>query len=499
MKIKTKLVVAFIIIILVPVVLCSVSAYGITRYQLREIEDYYGIDDPGYESLSDSTQLFNHLTKQIYYEIAHEIETDASRLEETDYLRDLNERLKSAYSFLVFRCNEEITYNGGSAEQSENVLMVLPEYGDYETNAEKGIYLDGKNRYLIKQIDFKVDNGDKCSIFIVTEMAEIIPEVKGMIWEMILAVFIILAITATLLVAWIYSSMLRPLHELQMAANNIANGNLDFTVKVKAEDEIGVLCKDFEEMRKRLKENAEEKIQYDKDSKELISNISHDLKTPVTAVKGYAEGIMDGVADSPERMEKYIKTIYNKACDMEKLIEELTFYSKIDTNRIPYNFAKIHIDQYFRDCVEEMGMDLEQKNIELTYFDYMEKDEVIIADPEQLRKVVNNIIGNSVKYMGAGPDKKGIINIRLKDEGDFIKIEMEDNGKGIAVKDLPYIFERFYRTDASRNSSQGGSGIGLSIVRKIVEDHGGRIWATSKEDTGTVMHMVFRKYQETCQ
>ena len=98
-------------------------------------------------------------------------------------------------------------------------------------------------------------------------------------------------------------------------------------------------------------------------------------------------------------------------------------------------------------------------------------------------------------YMGSG--KKGIINIRLKDEGDFVKVEIEDNGKGIAVKDLPYIFDRFYRTDASRNSSQGGSGIGLSIVRKIVEDHGGRIWAASKEDTGTVMHMVFRKYQET--
>ena len=202
---------------------------------------------------------------------------------------------------------------------------------------------------------------------------------------------------------------------------------------------------------------------------------------------------MDGVADTPEKLNKYICTIYNKANDMSHLIEELTFYSKIDTNRIPYTFNKINIDQYFRDCVEEMKLDLEEKNIEMTYFNYTDEDIIIIADAEQLKKVVNNIIGNSVKYLDK---KKGIINIRIKDAGDFVQVEIEDNGKGIAIKDLPYIFDRFYRTDASRNSSQGGSGIGLSIVKKIIEDHGGRIWATSKEATGTVMCFVFRKYKE---
>ena len=97
------------------------------------------------------------------------------------------------------------------------------------------------------------------------------------------------------------------------------------------------------------------------------------------------------------------------------------------------------------------------------------------------------------KYMNK-TDK--FINIRIKDVGDFIQVEMEDNGRGIAQKDLPYIFDRFYRTDASRNSATGGSGIGLSIVKKIIEDHGGKIWATSKEDSGTTMYFVIRKYQE---
>ena len=136
-----------------------------------------------------------------------------------------------------------------------------------------------------------------------------------------------------------------------------------------------------------------------------------------------------------------------------------------------------------------MGLDLEQKNIQLNYSNLAGSDTVVIADPEQMKKVINNIISNSVKYM----DKPhGIIDIRILDEADSIRIEIEDNGKGIVQKDLPKIFERFYRTDASRNSAQGGSGIGLSIVKKIIEDHGGYIWATSRDGEGTCMHFVLR-------
>ena len=139
-------------------------------------------------------------------------------------------------------------------------------------------------------------------------------------------------------------------------------------------------------------------------------------------------------------------------------------------------------------------MDLENRNIYLSYENLLDKGTIIIADPVQLRKVINNIIGNSIKYMDK---EKKAVSIRLLDAVDSVRVEIEDNGKGIASKDLANIFERFYRTDASRNSSQGGSGIGLSIVKKIIEDHGGYIWATSKEGEGTCMHFVIRKYFET--
>ncbi|MCU6748502.1 MULTISPECIES: sensor histidine kinase [Lachnospiraceae] len=304
---------------------------------------------------------------------------------------------------------------------------------------------------------------------------------------------LIVFLTAALLIYWIYRTVSVPLTKLQRAARNIKEGNLDFEIKREADDEIGQLCQDFEEMRLRLKANAEEKVAYDKENKELISNISHDLKTPITAIKGYVEGIMDGVADTPEKMDRYIKTIYNKANEMDLLINELTLYSKIDTNRIPYNFTTISAKNYFGDCAEDLYMELEAKGVQFVYRNYVETDSKVIVDPEQLRRVINNIVSNSLKYM----DKpKGKITMNLKDVGDFIQVELGDNGKGITAKDLPYIFDRFYRTDASRNSSKGGSGIGLSIVKKIVEEHGGNIWATSEEGVGTTMYFVVRKYQE---
>lgn len=333
-------------------------------------------------------------------------------------------------------------------------------------------------------------------LFMIYRFNEFGPEVRTMVVQMLVSGVLMLVFICASLTIWVYRSVLRPLSKLQEATRKIRDGNLDFTLEVEEDDEIGELCQDFEEMRIRLKENAAEKAQYDIENKELISNISHDLKTPITAIKGYVEGILDGVASSPEKLDKYIRTIYNKANDMDRLIDELTFYSKIDTNKIPYTFTKINVDDYFRDCAEEVGLDMESRNIELGYFNYVNEDVMIIADVEQLKRVINNIVSNSVKYL----DKpRGIINIRIKDVGDFIQVEIEDNGRGIAAKDLPYIFDRFYRTDSSRNSSQGGSGIGLSIVRKIIEDHGGRIWATSKEGIGTEMHFVLRKYQEVIQ
>lgn len=491
MKFKNKIIISFCIIIFVPILLALIVLFSFQQIQFKAIERTYGVEGADYSYFSNSTQLLSRFTQDSFNEMADIAQTHPERFLDQEYLEGLNAQLMEKSSYLVVRKMGELTYVGEKTEDS--LLGRLPEYGEMDGDANTGIYVDGEEQILIKQIDFRYPDDSEGSAFIVTTLEETVPEIKSLMADVLVSVLLILVLTACMLTIWIYTSLINPIKKLQVAAQNIKDGNLDFTVDVESNDEIGELCKNFEEMRQRLKDNAEEKIASEKENKALISNIAHDLKTPITAVKGYAEGIIDGVADTPEKRDKYIRTIYNKANEMDTLINELTLYSKIDTNRIPYNFARLNVSEYFNDCIEEIGLDLEAKNVGLAYFNYADEDIQIIADPEQLKRVINNIVGNSVKYLDK---KKGIINIRIKDVGDFIQVEIEDNGRGIAARDLPYIFDRFYRADASRNSATGGSGIGLSIVKKIIEDHGGKIWATSKESMGTVMYFVIRKYQE---
>ena len=491
MKFKNKIIISFCIIIFVPIFLSVLTIFSVQKIQMKAIERTYGIVDDNYNYLSNTTQLFYRFTKGSFEDLKKVAKENPEKFEDTTYLEDTNAELEKKSSYLVVRKDSALVYIGKDGGSS--LLTQLPPYGDNTDNAYSGTYIDGEEQALLKQVDFVYPDESKGSAFIVTVLESSVPELKKMAVDIMIAVLLILVLTACMLTIWIYTSMINPIKKLQAAAQNIKEGNLDFTVEVENDDEIGELCRSFEEMRQRLKDNTEEKIESERENKTLISNIAHDLKTPITAVKGYAEGLMDGVADTPEKRDKYIRTIYNKANEMDTLINELTLYSKIDTNRIPYNFAKINISDYFMDCVEELGLDLEAKNIGLGYFNYVDEDVQIIADPEQLRRVINNIVGNSIKYLDK---QKGFINIRIKDVGDFIQVEIEDNGRGISARDLPYIFDRFYRADASRNSATGGSGIGLSIVKKIIEDHGGKIWATSKETIGTVMYFVIRKYQE---
>lgn len=492
LKLKTRLAVAFVIITVVPLVLIYAVVGGLSNYQMKSFRKAYNLTEQVNLFFGNSLQIFNRMTQREQVEIEQVLNSNPGQFDDMAYLEKLNERLNGKYAYLLVRKGSRIVFDGNS-HVTQELIGQLPKYEDVDSGIDGAIYLDGDTQHLVKQMDFLYPGGSEGSVFIVSNVDGLLPEIKTMMAEMLLAVILIIVFTDAILMMWVYRSVVRPLGKLQEATKKIKDGNLDFALEVESNDEIGQLCQDFEEMRMRLKENAEDKLQYDKDNKELISNISHDLKTPITAIKGYVEGIIDGVASSPEKLNRYIRTVYNKANDMDKLIDELTFYSKIDTNKIPYTFSKINVAGYFRDCVDEVGLEMEARSIELGYFNYVDEDVMVIADAEQIRRVINNIISNSVKYI----DKKnGIINIRIKDVGDFIQVEIEDNGKGIAAKDVPNIFDRFYRTDSSRNSAQGGSGIGLSIVKKIIEDHGGRIWATSKEGIGTEIHFVLRKYQE---
>lgn len=484
MKFRTRLQVTFIAIIILPLVL-TILAFLIIGGVLFHPNQKVTITEIDYTMMSDGIQSYGKITEELYGEIKAELEAAPEKAEKISYLQEKNNEIDGKFSYLIVRKGNALYFAGDDTAQI--IFDRLPEYAEGE-HGDKIYYFNDIQR-IVKQIDFRFADGSEGTLFIVTHIKSLIS--KTLLIDMLIAIVLILLFTSVMLTQWIRRGVFLPVNELNTAMQNIAEGNFEYRLSEEGKGEIGELYHNYEEMRLRLKESAEEKVQQEKQNRELISNISHDLKTPITAIKGYVEGIMDGVADTPEKMDKYIRTVYNKANDMDRLINELTIYSGINSNRIPYNFHRINVADYFGDCIEEVGLDLESKNIELNFSNLANPDVVVIADPEQMKRVINNIISNSVKYMDK---ERGVIDIRILDELDSIRVEIEDNGKGIAAKDLPNIFERFYRTDSSRNSSKGGSGIGLSIVKKIVEDHGGYIWATSKEGEGTCMHFVLRKY-----
>lgn len=243
-------------------------------------------------------------------------------------------------------------------------------------------------------------------------------------------------------------------------------------------------------MRCRLKQSVELQAQYEKNRKELLSNISHDLRTPIMTIKGYVQGIKDGVARTPEQVNKYLTIIYNKVFEMDQLINELFLFSKLDLKEEPFHFEQVELYQYLADCIEELQLELQDKGITIGWGAQKETTLLVKCDREKLRRVIMNIIWNSVKYMDSDP---GYIKIHVSESSKFVTIEISDNGSGIEAEALPHIFERFYRADHSRNSNTGGSGIGLSIAHHIITQHGGNIWVTSEKGKGTTLSFSLRK------
>lgn len=308
------------------------------------------------------------------------------------------------------------------------------------------------------------------------------------LWLTILAC--VIDVIAIVMWFWIYKRILVPLDKMRIATKKIADGNFDYELDEKDFVEIPFLYNDFEKMRIKLKENEEEKILSENASRELVSNISHDLKTPLTAIRGYVEGILDGVASSPQKVIDYLTTIYNKTNDMTKLIDELLYYSRVSGNEFSYNFEKTNVKEFFDDYVKDLYLELDTIKINFSYSANVDADTVIDIDREQIKRALNNIVANAVKYMDKEDPE---IHFRVKETMDAINIRISDNGRGIDEKDLPHIFERFYRSDASRNTKLGGSGIGLSIVKKVIENHEGSVVAMSKSGVGTDIDIVLKK------
>jgi signal transduction histidine kinase len=273
-----------------------------------------------------------------------------------------------------------------------------------------------------------------------------------------------------------------PIEALRQGVDEIAKGNYNVQVECRIPNDIGLLIASFNEMARELLQGEKMKAEYEENRKTLIANISHDLKTPITAIQGHIEALLDGPAVTKEKQGKYLRIIYHNTAYINRLIDDLFLFSKLDMQKLELHYEQVRIRVYLHDLMEEYQLEFEEKNIKCRFSDLLEGDPYAYLDGKRFHQAFNNIIRNAVKH---GPDQGLCIRVKLYRQGNWIAVDIQDNGPGIPQDKISYIFDRFYRIDTERTKDLESTGLGLAIAKELIKAHGGEITVVSQEDTGT--------------
>ncbi|WP_027625790.1 sensor histidine kinase [Clostridium lundense] len=482
MDIKKRVIVSNTIIAIVPVIITIIVVFGFLFVSSKFLKR-----DVDYEKFknrvtirAELVTIRNNILKQNIQDI-----------EDTELQKEVSHGLSSLNGEFIIVKGHKIIVN--SKEINKIDIEKCIEVAKSNT-VDKKIKINGCS-YLIEDIDLNLKDKTSASLILLAPIGEDINLFNKLI-VVVIIVYIISFIVINVIMSYLLSKrIINPIKILKKATNEISMGNLNCEIIEDGDKEIQELCRGFEIMRVQLKDSISMKIKYDDNRKVLVSSISHDLKTPITSIKGYVEGILDGVANTPEKRENYLKTIYSKAEHIDHMIDDLLLYSKLDLNQIPFNFEKIDIVEYFKYCICEIEPELIKSNIKIQLKNDLNNCRYVIMDRERMRRVILNIIENSRKYMNK---EQGKIILNLRETNSSIVIEIRDNGPGINNNEINKIFDRFYRADSARSGAKG-SGLGLSIAKQIVEGHKGRIWAVSHENEGTSIMISLGKVIENRQ
>lgn len=477
MGLKKRLILSNFAIVAVPLAVTFLASF-IFIFVFGRINNV----DIGYKSINKFTQI----QYEFFKADGHVLRSTPEMLLEKEFQQYIAKRFEDIGADIVIIKGQERVF------ETIPVGMIELEkcLGEASDNPFKNTIKVRNITYMSKVIDIDFKGGQKGNVVLFVPVGnEWFTTEKLFLFSAI--VFIIsFLLTNIATISLFTNKIIKPLENLQTAAVNISNGNLDFMVTDSGDAPIKDLCRSFEKMRLKLVEALHKQQKYDDSRNMLISSISHDLKTPITSIKGYVEGVLDGVANTPQKAEEYLNTIYSKAIHMDRMIDDLLLHSKFDINGIPFNFEKTDIVSYFEDCVSEVEIELKKFGISINlHGKELLDNRYIMLDRDRIRRVIINIIDNSRKYMGK---EKGEISIFLRKASTNILVEIRDDGVGMPKEELPYIFDRFYRADVARNTMKG-SGLGLAIAKQIVEAHGGRIWAISHGGGGMSIIMSFAK------
>ncbi len=283
---------------------------------------------------------------------------------------------------------------------------------------------------------------------------------------------VILLVTCSLCTRQLIRHIMAPLNILNQASTEMKKGDYSHPVTYEGDEEFENVCSSFEEMRAEIQRTEQEKADYEKARTEMVVGISHDLRTPLTAIQGTIKGLRDGVVTTPRMREKFLDTAYRRTQEIDGLLDQLSYFAKIESGNYPLSPEKIEWNEYLREYVNSLRDGSVEESFQVL-FQGTDVPLYSMIDIFQMNRILDNLVENSKKYAGA---ENLTMTFCLKQDGERVSLFISDNGNGVLPEKLPYIFDKFYRTDESRNQTKG-NGLGLYIVKSLAEAMGGSVSA----------------------
>ena len=478
MSLRVKLIITYVIMMIVSVAIIFFFGVGLITSAISDTaKSFLGEQSP--------EEAFKKVV-DIIVDVRYTEKYHPEMLLQDSFPIQIAKQLSDFNGFVVVENNKQ--YKTYGTENFDQSFYSQIEASNYRSNSTKyGLDCNSqkitwnKEEYVVLRYGFQ-DYSGKLNYYFVVKMKNANKAVRHYNYALIAGLIILTAIIIGPLLLITTKDIVIPLKKLENCAQQISIGNLNFHLQSRSNNEIGRVMNSYEKMRYELKKSINNQLEMEENRKQLISNITHDLKTPITSIKGYVQGIRDGVANDPEKLSKYLDVIYTKSCDMDAMIDDLFLFSKLDLRKETFNMDYVNIEEFYMNCIEELHMELDGKGVELVSECMTTEGLKVFMDSQKVKRVILNIVCNSLKFM----DKQHkLISIVFAPQDDCLTVKIKDNGIGLEQNELEKIFDRFYRTDPSRNRNTGGSGLGLSIAKQIIEQHNGTIVADSKKGEWT--------------
>ena len=364
----------------------------------------------------------------------------------------------------ILICTDTDLFVTGQNTVPESILKQTVN-GSYQETGRLGGAYKSKNYTVAQPIG--LPNGPITGFVFISASANSLSVFLGQLLNLFLLSSLTMVVIAFIVIYFVTARMVKPLRDMLVATQSFSRGDYTARIQVNSSDEIGQLANEFNYMAEALARNEAM-------NRSFVANVSHELKTPMTTIGGFVDGILDGTIPA-EKHHQYLTIVSDEVKRLSRMVRSMLDLAKIEAGEMKLNPAEFDLNSTVCQVIFSFEQAIEAKNLDIIGLDV---DKIMVsADPDLMHQVIYNLIENAVKFVNEG----GYIEVKYHSDGARTLVAIRNSGSGIAPQDLPNVFERFYKTDRSRSQDKTGVGLGLYIVRTVIQLHGSEIHVSSKE------------------